>query len=176
MAEWNSQCDRFRFQLPDGWLDRSAEELRRLSHQEGCRVWAAAAAGSGAEVTQVHVTIVPGALGAYVRWLIDQSWGKAGHVTRVGGPFLTVVGGIDGALVQYSFLDYGSADPTDTEALPRHMSLLLVVAELSGYLYRISLYAPDDDLSERGPEFQSMLDSWLWADLVGSEMTGDARA
>lgn len=166
MPAWNAQCDRFRFPMPAGWREVTGEELRRLSHDEGCQVWAASIVDSEDTPSLVHVTIVPGNLDEYINWLVYQSWGRSADVTRVDGPFLTSVGTVDAALLEYGCLDYDQGDSQDEGVLPRHMRLLLVVAELNGYLYRISLYTGEDDVATRGPEFQEMLDSWLWADLV----------
>jgi hypothetical protein len=117
----------------------------------------------------MHVTVVPGDLDDYLDWLVYQSWGTSGHTTRVSGPALTVVGGFDAAMIEYACLDYFDCNPEDPGSLPTHMSLLLVIVEVSGYLYRISLYVPEEELDTRGPEFQEMLDSWLWADLVAAD-------
>jgi len=165
---WNEQCDRFRFSLPDGWRSLTDEEIRWLGHEEECRVWAGAIAGAEDDEGLVHVTIVPGQLEGYVEHVLSTAWGESSHVTQVGGPYVCGVGGADGALLEYACLDYDPEEDPASPSPPRHKALLLVIVGIENYLYRISLYAPEERLARYGPEFQAMLDSWLWADLLMS--------
>jgi len=142
------------------------EELRVLSHIEGCRVRAAATTEGEGRSALVHVTSCPGDLVGYVDALVEAG-SRLEHLTLDGGPFSIGVGGVDGALFDYVCLDY-SGDSVNLrheprkDRLPDYMRLLLVVAEVERWLYLISLYTAEEDLSRRAPAFQSILDTWVW--------------
>jgi hypothetical protein len=170
-GDWNSQCASFSFARPRAWRDLTDDELRQLSDVEQTRVWAGATTKGPGSCSLFYVTSCPGELHPYVDLLLHHAWGQASRTTLTGGPYSIDMGGLDGVLLMYSCLDYEGDSANMTieprpDGLPDYMTLLLVLGEVNGQIYRAGLYGPESDGDQAGADLQLILDSWIWTELV----------